>query len=169
MAKRRQFEGYGLQPIHTIGESNRALAPEGNREYKFTNILPSRPLAAHGRSISLTVQRGLRQAAQRQRYTLSMSAPNSSPESNSKPGWFSRLPRKTQALLLALLMFAISAGAFLLGIHELHSGMKVTVTAGTSDWSDDFFWSAFTFLLGAALLAVAVGWKPENSKIKLPK
>jgi hypothetical protein len=64
---------------------------------------------------------------------------------NPKGGWFSRLPRRKQALLLALLMLAFSAGTFLLGLHGVHSGETVTVMAGKSDWSDSFFWSAVTF------------------------
>jgi hypothetical protein len=71
-----------------------------------------------------------------------------------------------QALLLALLMLACSAGTFLLGLHGLRSGEAVTVMAGKSDWSDSFFWSAGTFVLGACLLAVAIGWKPKGSEIE---
>jgi hypothetical protein len=49
-------------------------------------------------------------------------------------------------------------------LHGLHSGETMVAMAGRSDWSDDFFWSAGTFVLGAALLAVALGWKPERSE-----
>ncbi len=83
---------------------------------------------------------------------------------DTRAGWFSRLSRRTQALLLALLMLAFSAGTFLVGLHGLHSGERLVVMAGKSDWSDDFFWSAVSFVLGACLLAVALGWKPEGSE-----
>jgi hypothetical protein len=60
---------------------------------------------------------------------------------------------------MALLMFAFSAGAFFMGLQDLHPGKPVLVTAGGIDYSDDFFWSAGAFVLGACLLAVALGWK----------
>jgi drug/metabolite transporter (DMT)-like permease len=78
---------------------------------------------------------------------------------NREPDRFDRLPRRTQGLLLALLMFAFSAVAFFMGLQDLHPGKAVLVTAGGIDYSDDFFWSAAAFVLGACLLAVALGWK----------
>jgi hypothetical protein len=72
-----------------------------------------------------------------------------------------------QALLPTLLIFAFSAGAFLLGMHNVHTGAPVTLMAGKSDAFDCFLWSAVAFVLGADLLAVAMGWikspKPEGS------
>jgi hypothetical protein len=88
---------------------------------------------------------------------------------NPKVKWFSRQSRQMQALLLALLMLAVSVGTFLLGLHGLRSGEPVISMAGRSDWTDSFFWSAVTFVLGAALFAVALGWKPERSKTQPPK
>jgi hypothetical protein len=93
-----------------------------------------------------------------------MPAANNPETPDPKVGWFSRQSRRTQALLLALLMLVVSAGTFLLGLHGLHRGETMVAMAGRSDWSDDFFWSAGTFVLGAALLAVALGWKPERSE-----
>jgi hypothetical protein len=100
---------------------------------------------------------------------LEMPANNNPQTPNLNPGWFSSLSRRTQALLLSLLMLACSAGTFLMGMHGLHSGEKLVTMAGKSDWSDDFFWSAGTFVLGACLLAVALGWKPKGSEIQPPK
>ncbi len=76
-----------------------------------------------------------------------------------EPDRFDRLPGRTRGLLLAFLMFAFSAGAFFMGLHDLHPGKPALVTAGGIDFSDDFFWSAAAFVLGACLLAVALGWK----------
>jgi hypothetical protein len=86
-----------------------------------------------------------------------------------KAGWFSRLSRRRQALLLALLMFAVSAVCFLLGMHDLHAGGPMVSMAGRSDWTDGLLLSAAGFVLGLCLLAVALGWKPEGSKAQSPK
>src|ERR1700722_935431 len=62
-----------------------------------------------------------------------------------KAGWFSRLSRRRQALLLVLLMFAASAVCFLLGMHDLHAGAPLTSMAGRSDWTDGLLLSAGAF------------------------
>ncbi len=91
-------------------------------------------------------------------------------ENNSpapKPGWFDRMSRRTQALLLALLMFAFSAVAFGLSVHDLHTGNMAVSMSGRPDPVVGFLLAGGAFVLGAALLAVAVGWltfkKPEDS------
>ena len=96
--------------------------------------------------------------------------PNSSKAPTPTPkeqNWFNRMSLRTQALLLGLLFFVVSAGTFLLGIYEWHSDHSVANMVGRSDWTDDFFWSAATFVLAAALVAVGMGWikfaKPEDS------
>ena len=83
--------------------------------------------------------------------------------------YVARLSGKRKGLLLALLMLAVSAVTFLLGLHRLRSGEPVTSMAGRTDWSDEFFFSAVTFVLGAALLAVALGWKPGGSNTQPPR
>lgn len=64
-----------------------------------------------------------------------------------------------RALLIALLMFACSAAGIFFGLQDLHPGKPVLVTAGGVSYPDDFLVSAGTFVLGALLLAVALGWK----------
>jgi hypothetical protein len=76
-----------------------------------------------------------------------------------KPDRFDRLPRRAQALLMALLMFACSAGGLFFGLQDLHPGKPVLVTAGSVSYPEDFLFSAGAFVLGAGLLAVALGWK----------
>jgi divalent metal cation (Fe/Co/Zn/Cd) transporter len=94
--------------------------------------------------------------------------PGANTATPKKEDWFDRLPRRTRALLLALLMFAASAVTFFLGLHGLRAGERITSMAGRSDWSDMFLCSAFTFILAAALVAVAFGWmknaKPEDAE-----
>jgi hypothetical protein len=88
---------------------------------------------------------------------------------NREPNRFDRLPRRAQALLMALLMFAFSAGAFFFGLQDLHPGKPVLVTVGSIDSPEDFLFSAGAFLLGACLLAVALGWKiPQGWRIPKP-
>jgi hypothetical protein len=97
-----------------------------------------------------------------------MPAPNQKPP-GLNPGWFSQLSRRTQALLLALLMFAFSAGTFFLGIHDMRAGKPLVNMAGKSDWADSLFLSAVAFGIGALLVAAALGWikpKPQDSETK---
>ena len=86
----------------------------------------------------------------------------------SAPDRFDRLPRRTRALLLALLMFAASAVTFLLSLHEYRAGEPLVNMAGKSDYADGFLISAGAFLLGIALLAASFGWlknaKPLDAK-----
>jgi hypothetical protein len=56
-------------------------------------------------------------------------------------------------------MFAFSAGGIFFGLQDLHPGKPALVTAGNVSYPDDFFVSAGAFVLGALLLAVALGWK----------
>jgi hypothetical protein len=98
-----------------------------------------------------------------------MPATNNLKASNPKAGWFSRLSRRTQALLLALLMLAVSAVLFLLGMDDLHAGEPLTSMAGRNDWTDGLLLSAGAFVVGVCLLAVALGWKPGSSETQSPK
>ena len=98
-----------------------------------------------------------------------MAALNDKNETDPQAGWFSRLSRRGQALLMALLAWAVSAVLFLLGVHGWLAREPIVNMAGKSDWTDDLFWSAFTFVLGACLLAVSMGWKPEDFWNRLRK
>jgi hypothetical protein len=88
---------------------------------------------------------------------------------NLEPGRFDRLPRRTQILLMALLMFACSVGGFFMGLQDLHPGKPVLVTAGGISYPEDFLFSAGAFVLGALLLAAGLGWKiPLGWRIPKP-
>ncbi len=77
--------------------------------------------------------------------------------------WFDRLPLKTRGLLLALLMFAVSAIMLYFGIHDMLAPKPISNLGGGADWGEALFFSAGSFVLGALLLAVAMGW------IRFPK
>ncbi len=85
----------------------------------------------------------------------------------SKTGWFDRLTRRMQALLLALLMFAFSAVALVFSVHDVHTGNMAVSMSGRPDPVVGFLLAGGAFALGAALLAVALGWltfkKSEDS------
>jgi hypothetical protein len=86
----------------------------------------------------------------------------------TKKDWFDRLPLKTRGLLLALLMFAVSAVMLYFGIHDMLAVKPISSLGGGADWGEALFFSAGSFVLGALLLAVAMGWlrlpKPEATQ-----
>jgi membrane associated rhomboid family serine protease len=80
----------------------------------------------------------------------------------SEKDWFDRLPKKTQIVLLMLLMLAVAAICFLMGVHALHPGVHADFGSHHDDPVEDFFWCAFCLAITGLLFGAYMGWFKGN-------
>lgn len=80
------------------------------------------------------------------------------------PGWFQRLPKRLQTILL--LLFTLGAGAilFFMGLHSVNTGEDIVFITVHVTAVESFCWSAAWFVISGGLFAVLMGWAKSSKE-----
>jgi hypothetical protein len=85
-----------------------------------------------------------------------------------KIGWLEKLPRKTQILVLMLIILAAAIIQFFMGLHSVHTGQDIVLGNQRISAVESFFWCAACLALFGGLFAVFMGWA-KSSKMDPPE
>jgi hypothetical protein len=89
-------------------------------------------------------------------------------EGNPKIEWLEKLPRKTQILVLILIMLVAAAIQFFMGLHSVRTGQDIVLGNKRISAVESFFWCAACLAIVGGLFAVFMGWA-KSSKLDPPE
>jgi membrane associated rhomboid family serine protease len=87
---------------------------------------------------------------------------------DAKIEWLEKLPRKTQILVLMLIILAAAAIQFFMGLHSVHTGQDIVLGNQRISAVESFFWCAACLAIFGGLFAVFMGWT-KSSKMDPPE
>jgi ABC-type sulfate transport system permease component len=81
--------------------------------------------------------------------------------------WLEKLPKKTQILVLMLIILAAAAIQFFMGLHSVHTGQDIVLGNQRISAVESFFWCAACLAIIGGVFAVFMGWA-KSSKTDPP-
>ncbi len=81
---------------------------------------------------------------------------------DAKIGWLEKLPKKTQILVLMMIMLAAGVIQLLMGLHSVHTGRDIVLGNKRISAVESFFWCAACLAIVGGLFAVFMGWAKSS-------